>query len=92
MVKKMDKGGKWMWQGGQGPTCHAGQPHHGSTHCAMWPSHITDLWERLPKPSQMLIQCRFTSMVTMEWSWIHRSTIMDLEPSTNLGTILPAKF
>jgi hypothetical protein len=24
---------------------------------------------------------RFASMVTMEWSWIHGSTVMDLEPS-----------
>jgi hypothetical protein len=37
MVKKMDKGGKWTWQGGQGPTCHSGQPHHGTARCPHLP-------------------------------------------------------
>ena len=81
MLKKMDKGGKWTWQGGQGPTCHVCRPHHGAARCAKWPSHITDLRERLPKPSQALIQCRFAPMVMMEWFWVHGSTVMDLEPS-----------
>ena len=26
MVTKMDKGSKWTWQWGQGPTCHIGHP------------------------------------------------------------------
>ena len=81
MVKKMDKGGKWTFQGGQGPTCHAGQPHHGSTHCAMWPSHITDPWERLPKPSHTLILSQFAPMDEMEWLWIHRPTVIHLGAS-----------
>ena len=77
----MDKGGKWTWQGGEGPTCHVVRPHHGATRCAKWPFHITDPKERLPKPSQALIQCRFALVVMMKWSWIHGSTMMDLEPS-----------
>ena len=68
-----------MWQGAKGPTCHAGQCHIGVTWCPTCPFHITDPWERLPKPSQALIQCRFAPMVMMEWSWIHGSTVMDLQ-------------
>jgi hypothetical protein len=73
--------GKWMWQGGQEPTCHAGQPHHGATRCPTCPFHVTDPWERSSKTSPALILSRFAPMVMMEWSWIHGSTVMDLEPS-----------
>ena len=41
MVKKMDKGGKWMWQGGQGPTCHTSWPHNGVARCPTCPFHVT---------------------------------------------------
>ena len=81
MVTNTHIGGKWTWQGAKGPTCHIGRCHIGTTRCPSCPFHITDPWERLPKPSQALIQCRFAPMVMMEWSWIRGSTVMDLEPS-----------
>jgi hypothetical protein len=34
---------------------------------------------------------QFASMVTMEWFWIHGSTVMDLEPPTDPRTALSAK-
>ena len=80
MLKKMDKGGKWTWQGGHRPTCHTGRPHHGVAQCPTCPFHVTDLWERSSKPSPTLILSRFAPMVMMEWSWIHGSTIKGLEP------------
>jgi len=67
--------------GGQGPTCHASRPHHDAARCPTCPFHITDPWERSSKPSPALILSWFAPMVTMEWSWIHGSTVMDLEPS-----------
>jgi hypothetical protein len=82
MVKKMDKGGKWTWQGGQGATCHTDWPHHGTARCPTCPFHINDPWERSSKPSPALILSPFAPMVMMVWSWIHGSTITDLDPSS----------
>ena len=81
MVTNTHIEGKWTCQGAKGPSCHAKQCHIAVARCPTCPFHVTDPWERLPKPSQALIQCRFAPMVTIEWSWIHGSTIMDLEPS-----------
>jgi hypothetical protein len=79
MVKKIDKGGKWTWQGALGPLGHIGWPHHGSARRARWPCHVTDPWEH--KPSQALILNQFAPRVWMECPWIVKTTVIHLEAS-----------
>ena len=81
MVINTHIGGKWTWQGDKGPICHDSRCHIGTAQCPTCPFHITDLWERSSKPSPALILSRFAPMVTMDWSQIHGSTVIDLEPS-----------
>jgi len=40
MVTNMDHRSKWTWQWGQGPTCHAGWPHKGTTRHHPCPCHV----------------------------------------------------
>jgi hypothetical protein len=42
MVKKKDKGDKWMWQGALGPLGGTTQPHKGTAGCPACPCHVTD--------------------------------------------------
>ena len=62
-----------------GPTCHVARGHHGAARCAKWPDHVINPWERLPKPSQALIQCQFAPRVRMERPWITWSTVIHME-------------
>ena len=80
MVKKMDKGGKWMWQGGQGPTCHDDRPHRRCPMCQVARPHHRSMGAA-PQALPCVDLSWFASMVMMEWSWIHGSNVMDLQPS-----------